>query len=279
MAVVAPAMLIAYELIYHGWRRRSVGEMSAIALTATMSALYVLGKLFGANTLAKLEGYRPEYTLDRFLQTSGIYAGDLLLTPQPLRPTMTVLFWASLIAVALLLRRKTLLFGAVFAFLAFLPLNFVPPRDGFVLYIPLVGFALYGADLIQSLLDLVRHPDYRPQLAALVFLACAVSLGYLHAGRAAEECASMLHAQGPTWTVLQELQRVHPRVQRGAKVLLTDSPIANDWDVYFIAKLYFDDPTLKAAWLRSGKPTAYGDFSGNFDHELRFNGTTLTQTK
>lgn len=279
MAVVLPAILVLYELLYHRSRPWMLRELGAIVLTGAMSAIYLLGKLFGANTLARFEAYRPTYTLQRYLETSGIYAGDLLLSPQPLTPAMTILFWAGLIAAAFLLRRRNMVFGAGFAFLSFLPLNFVPPREGFVLYIPLVGFAIYGADLIVFLLDRVRRPAYRLQVAAMAFVACLGSLGYVYAGRAQEDFASMLHAQEPTWVVLKEFERLHPRLQRGAKILLTDSPIENNWDVYFIAKLYFGDRTVRAAWMRSSNPVVYGDVHGDFDHEFRFTGPTLFQAK
>jgi Dolichyl-phosphate-mannose-protein mannosyltransferase len=294
MAVVLPAFIVAYELIYHGLRRPSARELAPVAVTGTMAVIYVLGKLLGPETLAAMEAYRPVYTLDRFLATSRTYAGGLFLA-QPFDTAHTILFWAGLIAVAAVLRRKAMLFGAAFAFIAFLPLNFVPPRDSFVLYIPLVGFAIYAADLIVAALDFVakvgrtpssaRDPlvallDSRRQLAALLFAACLLGLGIVHVPRTQRGAEDTLAAEDLTWRVLQQFEQVHPRVKPGSRVLLVDSPIQNDWDIYFIAKLYFRDPALKAAWIRPSKsPIAYGDVHGDFDHELRFEGERLRQVR
>ncbi len=276
MAVVLPAVLVIYELLYRPWLGPSRAELTPLLLTSLMSGLYLAGKLFGANTLTHIETYRPAYTVDRFVLTSGTYLADLLFIGAPLGGLAIAGFWVGLFVVGAILRRGLMLFGAAFAFLSFLPLNFVSPRQGFVLYIPMIGFALYASGAISALLDLTRVPVTRSQVSAMIFIACLIALIQIHLARSQEEMASMLHAQGPTWTVLQELARTHPRVKPAAKILLVDSPIVNDWDIYFIAKLYFHDPELRAAWMRSAEPTPRGDVSGNFDAELRFQGNTLT---
>lgn len=284
MAAVFPAILVVYEILYHAWNRPSLPRVAPLAIAGIMSALYLAGKLFGAETLTRIDAYRPVYTIARFLETSSVYLGALFLSDKPFTPPAVILFWLALFALAGLLRRKNMLFGAAFSFLAFLPLNFVPPREGFVLYIPLVGFSLYAADLLILILDRVQvlfkmSRQHRTQLASVAFILCMALLGEAHADRATELAGAMRHAQEQTWSILQQFEQMHPRVQPGARILLADSPIANDWDIYFIAKLYFRDPSLRAAWVRSSNPVIYGDVHDHFDHEFRFNGDRLLQTK
>jgi hypothetical protein len=284
MAVVLPAMIVVHELLYRGLRRPSARELAPVAVTGTMAVVYVLGKMLGPDSLAAMEAYRPVYTLGRFLETSRTYAGDLFLA-QPFHTANTILFWVGLFALAGVLRRRAMLFGAAFAFLAFLPLNFVPARDPFVLYIPLPGFAIYAADLIAAVTGFIAarlrlREELRLQVAALVFAACLLGLGFVHVPRTREGAATTISAEDLTWRVLQQFERVHPRARPGSRVLLVDSPIANDWDIYFIAKLYFRDPALKVAWIRpSRSPIAYGDVHRDFDHELRFEGEQLRQVR
>ncbi len=281
MAVVLPAMLVGYEIVYRGLRRPSLRELIPIALAGMMSAVYLGGKLFGAETLTNIAAYRPEYSVDRYLETASRYAADVLMHKEPLSDALTVAFWLVLFGIAAVLRRRNMWFGAAFAFLAYLPLNFVQPRQGFVLYIPLAGFSIYAADLLVALLDLLRlRVEYRKQIGALAFVGLLVALSLVNA-RSAEDFSSIRHAQRMTWHVLEEFKRIHPHAKPGSRLLLVDSPIDNSWDLYFIANLYFNDKSVKMAWTRpqKGDPIIYGDAHENFDHELRYQGEQLVQTR
>jgi hypothetical protein len=285
MAVVAPVLLAAYELIYGGWRRPSWRVLAPIAITGAMSAAYVAAKLSRSNSLLKTDAYQPVYTWARFMATSNRYAGYLFFG-EPFTTAHTVLFWLALFGIAAGLRRRGMWFGAVFALFSYLPLNFVPPRDGFVLYIPLIGFAIYAADFLSAMFDFAAArfhlaKEYRMQAAAVLFALLLAGLSLLHAPLAAQEVAKMRHAQSITWHVLEEFKRVRPHAGKGARILLVDSPIDNDWDMYFIAKLYFNDHGLRASWVRprAAKTVITGEAREPFDQELRWVDDRLIQVK
>ena len=162
MAVIFPAVLLLYELLYHGLRHRDWRRLIPIAVTGVMAVIYTAGKLLGANTLASLDAYRPVYTLARFLDTTRAYAAALLLAPRPMSLAGTLALWGSLFGLAAIIRRRELWFGVIFASLAFLPLNFVTPREGFVLYIPLAGFGIFAGGLIHALLELDTQTRVAP---------------------------------------------------------------------------------------------------------------------
>ena len=117
MAVVVPALLVAYELIYRGWRRLSWRQVAPIFVTGVMAAAYLAAKLSPANSLVGFDAYRPVYTWNRFVETSNRYAGYLFWT-QDLSTMETIGFWVLLLLLAAVLRRRSMLFGAVFAFVS-----------------------------------------------------------------------------------------------------------------------------------------------------------------
>ena len=56
---------------------------------------------------------------------------------------------AGSIIIALLTRRPVLLWAAIFNLVAILPIAFIPPRLGFAFYVPLAGWAVFLAGLLD----------------------------------------------------------------------------------------------------------------------------------
>ncbi len=276
MAVVFPAVLLLYELLYPGLRHRDWRRLIPIAVTGIMAVMYTAGKLFGADSLATLDAYRPVYTLTRFLDTTRAYAAALLLTPRPMSLAGTIALWGSLIGIAAIVRRRELWFGVIFAALAFLPLNFVTPREGFVLYIPLAGFGLFAGGLFHALLDWIAKAAWRPQAAAILFAGLMIFLWNRNSVHIDRLLPGLTGAQKDTWETLTRLEQMHPRVERGARVLFVNAPWTG-YDMYFIAKLFFDDPTLLVVLRDHGHDR--GDPIRTFDHEFRFEHSKLVQVR
>ncbi len=286
MAVVLPGILVVYELAYRPWKRPVFRELLPILLAGAMSIAYTIGKIFGADSLSRIPGYEPVYTIDQFLKTTGVYLGQLLMSGEPLAPGASLTFWAVLLALAAVFRRRAMWFGMTFAFLAFLPLNFVPPRQAFVLYIPLAGFGIYMGDLITTVVDFITartrlSEGNRSQVTAMVFAACFVAVAVIQTPPAMMKAGEISLAQQAHWKVIQELERLKPHAKPGGQLLLVDSPLEAEWDLYFIAKLYLNDHALKVAWTHAPKPRSAttGDFVGPPDNEWRFDGNKLVQVK
>lgn len=281
MAVVAPGILVVYELAFHGWRRPAWRELLPAAIAGAMSVAFTLGKIFGEGSLSRVDGYQPVYTLDQFLLTTRGYVGQLLLT-EPVSTVEAGAFWGALLILAAILRRRAMWFGLAFAWMAFLPLNFVPLRQAFVLYIPLAGFAIYFGDLMTTVTDRaagwLRWQDAAvSQGRALVFMGCLAALAVIHTPRAMARTGETVLAQRPHWKLLSEIVRVHPRVKPGAKLLLANSPLDAEWDLYFISKLYLNDHSVKVAWAKADGTGQFGDFRDAADVVWRFDGDKLVQ--
>ncbi|MBS1875897.1 MAG: hypothetical protein JSU00_21965 [Acidobacteria bacterium] len=284
MAVVTPAILAVYELLYyHGWRRRP-SDLIPLALAFAISAAYTLGKMSGADSLAHIPTYEPAYTLDRFLLTLRTYAGQLLMRDEPPAAAAAISLWGILVALAAVFRRKAMWFGLAFAFLAFLPLSFVPPRLAFVLYIPMVGFGIYLGELIGAVVDLAAArfrtpPTYAVEAKAIVFVAGLTACAAIHSARAQQRIGETALAQQAHWKVLQEFARVHPKAKPGGRLLIIGTPLDGEWDLYFIAGPYINDRSLKVAWVKSPGETPHGEFRTDPDSIWRFDRNTLIQER
>jgi dolichyl-phosphate-mannose-protein mannosyltransferase len=270
MAVAFPVTLLAYELCFH-WKWPLVPrQFIPIVITGAMTAIYIAGKLFQPNSLSSFDAYRPVYTAHRFFLNLRAYLDILFLVENRFTSRMAVAFWLAMLLIARVLRSRTMTFGAVLAFASFLPLMFVPTREGFVLYIPLVGFGLYFGELLSILV--------RPRAAALVVLALlACGLGYVHQQRILDILPFSRHSQTGTIDTIQEL-KLAKGVKAGDRLLFIDSPWGDDWDMYFIAKLFFHDPTIRVSMLDTGKPIR-GDEHDHFDHVFSWFMDVFVQEK
>src|SRR5208337_4815407 len=89
-ALTLPAVLLAYEWIYHAspttgatprafraqlsaWLR---GPGSPVLLAIVLALLDLYGKVFGVDALTGMEGYRPVFTWHRFIDYQKTFLGD-----------------------------------------------------------------------------------------------------------------------------------------------------------------------------------------------------------
>src|SRR5439155_19944588 len=94
MAVSLPAMLIAYEWIYHRPTKLALGRWpAAMALSAALTLLYLCGRFFGSHALARLPGYVPVFSLDRVEAFQRDTLRDLLFLGSLSRPQIAAV-WA-----------------------------------------------------------------------------------------------------------------------------------------------------------------------------------------
>lgn len=277
MAVVLPAILLVYELLIE--KSLSFLRRPSFLVSIVLAAAVLAAKVLTPNTFTAFEAYRPVLSWTRYLETSRAYVAELLLFRPPASAALTIGFWIGVFALAAALRNRKMLFGAGFAWIALLPVNFVTAREGFVLYIPLLGFGIYLGALFVDVLDRFRWPyEVRAQAGALVFVSLLVALPLLHRHRAAELEGALHGAQEVTWRVLSEFKRLNPQLARGGKVLYDNTPFS-DSDVYFIAKLYARDRTLQVCIGGQWGPAKRGDRYDDFDQQYRFDGTTLIRSR
>lgn len=274
MGVTLPAIVFLYELMFHPPDLRGVRTVfrwlfreGRVALLGLLCILIYLPAKLGSNGIAQNEAYVPSYTLARWLQDTGTFLGYILyrdnpaspLNVAPLTPLGIALFFAILLAIALWLRSRVALFGLLFFTITALPVSFIPPRLGFVLYLPLAGLALDAAACLvrfkESLMKLVwdavpaaapsaggfQSRSAWPLSAIALFLATAVVMG-------AVDDRHWPVAPDPQYSrykiTAAEFSRLYPTLPHGSRILFVHTPMDDTYDLVFLLRLFYRDTNL-----------------------------------
>lgn len=254
MAVTLPLVCAAHEWFADTRRLRLLSAMF------TMSAAFAVGKAI--SPLAASTAYHPVFTTSRYLETSRSLLAAIFQTP--FSDAMVICAYPLMTVHVLLVRSRGLTIAAVLAICGFLPLNFITPREPFVVYLPLAGWAMYLALTLSQF-------RLRGVWIVCVAFAAAVMLN-----------AAFLSSQGdpigatmPMRRLVESIRKVDPRPAPGACVLLTGDPFYPDWDTYFLAKLYVRDPSLRVRF--SPPETALrGDECSPIDTVVRIENGIVT---
>ena len=245
IAVALPVVLLCYELVIE---RANWKKLWPIALMAVLNALYLYSKTHGANAMVNNPYYTPEYTYARFAGAWALYFNYLAIKENLLAPSMAVALLIALLLVAPVVRSRTLLFAFLTAFVATLPVSFIPYRGGFVIYIAYAAWTLYAAIVLVRLQDLLirSHPQYRTALACLVFAIVAWRFGKISLHDQRVEPKLWLY-DGPKLVraMADQMRALHPTLPKGARTLFLDDPFATDeYTPYFIMVLLYRDPAI-----------------------------------
>lgn len=288
MATTMPAILFLYELLFHppdfhGLRsltRWCLREGRMALISGVCVAIYLPAKL-GTNGIGHAEAYVPSYTLARWLQDTGTFLADVVYRNDPLKPLgvdpftplVIAIFFAVLIGIALWLRSRVALFGVLFFAITALPVSFIPPRLGFVLYLPLAGLALYGAvclvrfkDALGKLIGEALDRDWVASRASaiLLFLATAALMGavnYRHWPIAPDPQYSRYK------NTAKEIFGLYPKMPKRSQLLFVHDALDPTWDLVFLLRNYYRDPDLYIAMLNGPKEQRVPvEKLGHFDH-------------
>jgi hypothetical protein len=127
------------------------GSARGVAISAFVTLPYVIGKLTGPDSLAANPLYRPAISPARYLHTFHLYLNVLFYQDHFWRDANTILLVVAMLALGVWQRSRPLLFAWCFVLFSVLPFIFVPHYSGFFLYLPMAGWALYFATLIEML--------------------------------------------------------------------------------------------------------------------------------
>jgi hypothetical protein len=163
-----------------------------------------------------------------------------------------VLVYAAIWGIALTLKNKPLLFAAAFATFSPLPVNFITYRGFFVMYLPLVGWAMYFAVAIVQGRDWVVQKIWkRPALSAdgweperiSLFLFTTLALFLVQSG---DTVRSFDQVDRRAETLAQAFEEFAPHLAAGGRILLLHAPYpANVYDPLFIARLEYHDVAIE----------------------------------
>ena len=293
MAVMLPAFLGAYELLYHppqAWQARALyrwllREGSATLLTGAVAALFVVGRSTGPLSLTHNAAYRPSFTWTQFMLTSRHFAGDFLAMPD--WPAWAVLLlWAALAAIAWVARLRVLGFAWLFLMLSPLPIAFIAPRGSAQYYVCVFGWMLYAAVLLSKLGAFltrgVRLEEWwlsRARGAALFVVVMAVLYSaYKPLGYDSISSAS-LEAPENRITVA-ELHAAAPTIRPGSRLLFLNDPIRPDWyNLLFMVRLSYADPSLEVFRVKQMKQPPNDKEIASYDYVFDYHDGRFFELK
>jgi hypothetical protein len=278
MGATLPPILILYELLFHTPHWRRLGDAGKWLIHEGRGAVLVGICLIGyipAKTstqgLARSPAYVSHFTWGTYLHDTEVYLGYLTYSSHPFTATRVIVFYGLLAALALLLRSRLMWFGLLFFQTTLLPVSFVSAREGFVLYLPNAGLALYVAVLLVWIKDKLlslspRFPRLSGSLAmTLLFVVTAVGLGVIHYKHWQPAPPS---SDAPIKIAKEQLLGMYPKLNQGSSLLIVQSPLDGGvWDLFFTLRLIYLDKDLFVTQL-NGPPAQQVPFDrlGHYDH-------------
>lgn len=248
MAMTLPGALLLLELIYFPAHARS---WRAVIVTAGLTVPAVAIKVFTRNPLSN-DTFYHQHSAAATVEHYRAYQHFLLygmLSPEGFSTAALLVLWTLMAVAAIRWRSRPMIFGLCFLIVSLVPVCVIPPRGGYMLYIPLMGWALYLGCLFQHLADdLVRALGATRWAAASRFGALAIAAAFLANSNAAELApyrALFEHHQAQSRLFIEQLRGLHPRLPRGSSLLLVDDRLDDGYEPLFLARLAYSDPTLE----------------------------------
>jgi len=283
MAITLPGVLLLCELFFDSrprdlWRRaRPIVALTCMTLLAMIFKVLVPQMTVNSPYWPR---HDPVFIAHGYLH----YYRQLFFAPDLTGlQLMAVLVVAA--AGALALRSRIMLFGLLFANLTLFPVCVIPPRGGFVWYMPLLGCALYMGGAISRLAQWTiaaiaararseRVRRLAPLSIQALLFGCLIVASYLvQAPHAANMGASFEPQQRNLRVLWSVVKAAAPSLPSGGRILLESDPFPElIWDPLFLIRLGYGDPTV---WVdrvsRLGDDYHAGDVS-LYAMKLRYNG-------
>jgi hypothetical protein len=258
MALTLPIVLLAYEVIYHApptWSVRWLSGPARVTLyCAAMNLVYLYGKAFGGDAMMNVGAYRPELSLRRLFTFEKASLDSLFLQSQAFNWKGVVFLWLLLAYLAWRRPRPALRFCWVFLMITPLPLALLEGRGAACLYIPLAGWAIFGAIVLTDLASsaarfLASEPGFRRAGSAPLYAAILCASIFYWAKENDYQRRNFVRPAladvgRQSAMVLEQMRALNPRVKSGSHVAFRNDPF-RDWDMLFIAELWFRDHSLQ----------------------------------
>ena len=254
MAASLPLALVLYEVILAPpsplvrlWRRALPVLLAGVLTVAALAA-----KL---PTLSDNSGYAPRHSPAYLLINASHYVSKLVFREQPLGQATLILLavLASIACVAA--RRPVALFGLCYGFVALLPVLSIPPRPGYVLYLPLVGFALFSGEMLAATTRAAQRflpfgapgPFWASFSQAGLFVILAAGLFVVHSRHLYDQ--SLDTYTGREDAAMRQTVRImrarYPALPPGTRLFFLDDPIQkNVFTLRFLLQAAYHDPSL-----------------------------------
>lgn len=268
MAWTLPAILLLYEGVYgarKNWRLSTLGPALATGIV-TFAPLFA--RIVGPAGLTSSPLYRPNLSPAYLLGNYARYWGVSFYLPGGFSVPGMAAMWFVMAAAALYLQSRAMWFGLIFWIVTVAPVTVISPREGYVLYLPLLGLALYWSALAIRLSERVTANRLAAKfcllgLAAAGIVAAHARLGFLS--------AATIRQQDETRSLVTQLRRAHATLPHNAHVLFVEDPFGEEWFLGFLFRLMYDDGTLRV------DTAAFPVHSQRYEYVFRYAGGRLEE--
>jgi len=259
-----PVAILLYELLWNPPRQAWApqvwewvkGPARVALISGAALAVNLVGKLLGADSMMKQGAYHPELHASLFLTNYAVYLRQLTLDFA--RPTASGVFGIllAMLAIGCIFRRRHLIFAAIMINVSFLPLAFIPPRAGFALYVPSLYWSLWFAGALVGIRKLLMYllTRWLPRAAWLEFptqaalcLVVAYLVVPLNAKMFGYVFPGIHEVQSRNKIADQQIHQCLPTIPHNSKILIVNDPYdpqINGYDLHFMIRESYDDPTL-----------------------------------
>jgi len=256
ISVSLPVAVGLYELVWHppvNWKLaelwRWMRQEGRFALIGGLTDIcYIAGKRYGPDSLWLVAAYQPHYSVTSYFESLARYLCELLYRPAAISsPQMAGLLAAMLVA-AVVTRRRSLMWGVGFIAVSVLPLAFIAPRGGPGYLVPSVGWAVYGSGLLDWIAEsaTARRVWLRRAAQALLFAVLAIRLAHWQRTTIDMYARAAHELQARYEHYIDQIRALIPAPRKGARILLlSDAEGRDDYDVFFVMRLYYGDPKLE----------------------------------
>jgi hypothetical protein len=260
MAVTLPAILFAYELIYHppesSWIQWLLRRRAAV-IAALMAIVATYAKTSPHSSFAGVPGYAVHLSAGQFLVTTRLLIAQLFLLPlDALTNAQVIVLFAVVWTIAIASGSKALRFAAAFLTLAPLPVNFIPARGFFAMYLPYIGWAMLAAVALVGIKD--RLPVAKRSWATpALMLAAAAAVLALQSGDQERGFDQLDNMQIRIGHLTPSLARIAAGVPRDGKILfLNDAFPADSFAPMWAAQLRFRSAHITVDRAKFAQPSS-----------------------
>jgi hypothetical protein len=198
------------------------------------------------------DAYRLHLGLRTYFRALGHYLEVFALPPGSLNLSASILILLLLGTIAILGRRRSLLFAWLFILITPLPVAFVGLRGGYAVYVSTFGIALFLAvSIVESRKALARFVTGSDGLLAFetrrllqfdTFVACLLILLVFHNSRPLGEVSL---EDNRLRSFAMQISAVQPRIGSTWRILFLDDPFPiEDWAPLSWLRLHYRAPEL-----------------------------------
>jgi hypothetical protein len=267
MAVSLPVMILLWDL----WVRPRDGGLArsmrfwfrqgrTAFVTAAVVLLFLLGRMRGPESLSQVAAYRPEISVANYFTSAGYYLGEAIYHKLKLGPGLAAAVLCALLASAVAMRSRALIWSWALFTIGILPLAFIPHRGLAAAVIPYAGLVIYVAVLLAGgrsrLLEAAGLQGARMQLCSqvAVFVAAAALVLQAHGRAWSFRQALSEHEYSPIRTVREQLRALYPSLAPATRLLFVSDPFGNTYDIVFLVHLAYRNSKIEVHQLWRLKP-------------------------